>query len=441
MESSSEDVFFAAVEKKMDVFNRVFLSRRLFTALAMVGGEAYRCDQKGISALEEDVEGMAGALIGGMLETGGMNVAALGCDASSPGFVPDSQLSHHKIRDLAFAEAAGGDVAAFDAACVRVKTSLAKDRFASNTRLMRRLTETSQRITELDLRALAPADAEAFRKNDRSPPTYDTIDAGTFARALSSESGAARLITDYRADAINQSPEDVAKAEKILRGRGDRTDEEHIDASKQGGGCHSGMTAKEKDDFFDAITAKGGCYPGMKGKELAAHLTAAEAGGGCPPGGFDDPLINKAFADLTQRGKVFGMHRLGSTVFKTVFVLEGGSSLEFFHTQGLVSLRVPVKPHHGRLYEVVAEGKNTATIWIFIPPSSEIVPAGRTGIPNSSGTADRPFSHQKIALLTLNNISWETSVFTVTTEMEEAYDAEVATKEKMRKAKRQRHRK
>ena len=98
MESSSEDVFFAAVKKKLDVFNRVFLSRRLFTALAMVGGEAYLRDQKGLSALEEDVEGMAGALIGGMLQTGGMNVADLGSDASSAEFVPDSQLAHRKIR-------------------------------------------------------------------------------------------------------------------------------------------------------------------------------------------------------------------------------------------------------------------------------------------------------------------------------------------------------
>jgi hypothetical protein len=81
MASSSEDVFFAAVKKKLDVFNRVFLSRRLFTALAMVGGEAYLRDQKGLSALEEDVEGMAGALIGGMLQTGGMNVADLGVRA------------------------------------------------------------------------------------------------------------------------------------------------------------------------------------------------------------------------------------------------------------------------------------------------------------------------------------------------------------------------
>ena len=119
-------------------------------------------------------------------------------------------------------------------------------------------------------------------------------------------------------------------------------------------------------------------------------------------------------------------------------MLEGGSSLEFFHTRGLVSLCVVVKPHHGRLYEVVAEGKNSARVQLFIPPSSEIVPAGRTGIPipNSSGTADRSFSHKKMTLLALNNISWDTSKFPVTTEMEEAYDAEVATKEKMQKEKR-----
>ena len=404
MASSSEDVFFAAVKKKLDVFNRVFLSRRLFTALAMVGGEAYLRDQKGLSALEEDVEGMAGALIGGMLQTGGMNVADLGSDASSAEFVPDSQLAHRKIRELAFAEAAGGDVAAFDAACVRVKSTLAKEMFASTPRLMLRLTQTLLRIEKLGLNALPWAYAEAFRKQGRLPPTYDTIDAGTFAHALSAESGASRLVSDYKNDGIDQSPEDMAKAEKIIRGMGDATEEEFADACKQGGGSHSGMTAKEKDEHSDATKA------GLR------HIAT------------------ETVADRAQRGMVFAKHRQGSTVFKTVFVLEGGSSFEFFHfdTQGSVGLHIKVRPHHGRLYEVVAEGKDTAYVSLYIPPSSEIVAAGRTGILKKGNNL--PFSHQKITLLSFNNIGWETSKFTVTTEMVEAYDAELATKQKMQKA-------
>jgi len=426
MASSSEDVFFAAVKKKLDVFNRVFLSRRLFTALAMVGGEAYLRDQKGLSALEEDVEGMAGALIGGMLQTGGMNVADLGSDASSAEFVPDSQLAHRKIRELAFAEAAGGDVAAFDAACVRVKSTLAKEMFASTPRLMLRLTRTLLRIEKLGLNALSWAYAEAFRKQGRLPPTYDTIDAGTFAHALSAESGASRLVSDYKNDGIDQSPEDMAKAEKIIRGMGDATEEEFADACKQGGGSHSGMTAKEKDEHSDATKAGGGSHSGMTAKEKDEHSDATKAG--------LRHIATETVADKAQRAKVFGKHRQGSTVFKTVFVLEGGSSFEFFHfdTQGSVGLYIKVRPHHGRLYEVVAEGKDTAYVSLYIPPSSEIVPAGRTGILNKG--YNLPFSHQKITLLSFNNIGWETSKFTVTTEMVEAYDAELATKQKMQKA-------
>tara|TARA_B100000767_G_scaffold260574_1_gene271366 strand:- start:840 stop:1661 length:822 start_codon:yes stop_codon:yes gene_type:complete len=259
------------------------------------------------------------------------------------------------------------------------------------------------------------------------PPTYDTIDAGTFAHALSAESGAPRLVSDYKNDGIDQSPEDMAKAEKIIRGMGDATEEEHADACKQGGGSHSGMTAKEKDEHSDVSKANGGTHSGMTAKEKDEHSDAIKAG--------MRHIATKTVADLAQRAKVFGKHRQGSTVFKTVFVLEGGSSFEFFHfdTQGSVSLHIKVRPHHGRLYEVVAEGKDTAYVSLYIPPSSEIVPAGRTGILKQG--YNLPFSHQKITLLSFNNISWETSKFPVTTEMVEAYDAELATKQKMQKAK------
>ena len=107
VESMSEDEIIDAAKQKMAVHNRVFLSRQLFTELAMLGGEAYRRDAKGITAIEQDVEGMAGALTGGMIETGGLNVAYLGCEAAQvPGRTHPKNDAHFAfcfMRDIAFA--------------------------------------------------------------------------------------------------------------------------------------------------------------------------------------------------------------------------------------------------------------------------------------------------------------------------------------------------
>ena len=112
----------------------------------------------------------------------------LGCEAERRG----ESIGHFAwrwIRDVAFAEAAGGDDAAFDAARARVQTSLAKVLFAQDVTLMGRLTDIDERIKKDGLDVLASADAKGFRALSRAPPTFADMDAGTFARALSAEAG------------------------------------------------------------------------------------------------------------------------------------------------------------------------------------------------------------------------------------------------------------
>ena len=241
--ASSNDAFFAEVEKKMAVMNRVFMSRRLFDALAIIGGDAYRRDDVGISALEEDVEGMVAALTGGMIEQGGLNVSLLGCEAGvgvdgeSRGKLSrgdDGRAAWRLIREVAFTEAAGGDDAAFDAAHARVKTSLAKEVFARDERLKRRLVDMLERIEKEGLDVLASADAKAFRAQSRAPPTFEDMEAGTFARALSAvggrKAGKKNLAKQAAVNAAMSAEERLAHAKR----------------SKVGGGCHAAMSAEEK---------------------------------------------------------------------------------------------------------------------------------------------------------------------------------------------------
>ena len=141
-ESMSEDKIVAAVKKKLAVHNRVFMSEALFIALAMEGGDAYHGDGW-ITAIARDVEGMAAGLTGGMIETGGLNVAHIGSQAKRvPGRTEaytDSHFAFSFMRDIAFANAAGGDTAAFEKAYKLVKKLLAKAVFAREERMMKRL--------------------------------------------------------------------------------------------------------------------------------------------------------------------------------------------------------------------------------------------------------------------------------------------------------------
>jgi hypothetical protein len=225
VESMSEDEIVAAVKTKLAVHNRVFMSEPLFIALAMEGGDAYH-GEGWITAIARDVEGMAAGLTGCMIETGGLNVAHLGSEAKRvPGRTEaytDGHLAFSFMRDIAFAEAKGGDAAAFDVAYERVKKLLAKDVFSRDQRMMQRLAETSVLLLEENgLDVLAKADAETWRLR-RECPTYDTIDARTFARALAAGDGrkggasTAKLVLDFKDPKVMQSPEDERKAKNVL---------------------------------------------------------------------------------------------------------------------------------------------------------------------------------------------------------------------------------
>jgi hypothetical protein len=121
-------------------------------------------------------------------------------------------------------------------------------------------------LEENGLDVLAKADAEAFRER-RECPTHDTIDAGTFARALAAMYGrkggasTAKLILDFKNPKVAQSLEEEQKAKNILQ----------ID-----------WTQAEKD----------------------AHVRACEGGGGVPRGGFSTQAENDAHAVAIVRGKL-----------------------------------------------------------------------------------------------------------------------------------------
>jgi len=133
--------------------------------------------------------------------------------------------------------------------------------------LMQRLAETSVLLLEENgLDVLAKADAETWRLR-RERPTYDTIDARTFARALAAVDGrkggasTAKLVLDFKDAKVAQSPEEEQKAKNILQ----------ID-----------LTQAEKD----------------------AHVRACEGGGGVPRGGFSTQAEKDAFVDACVLGKL-----------------------------------------------------------------------------------------------------------------------------------------
>ena len=290
---------------------RVFMSERLFIALAMEGGDAYHGDGW-ITAIARDVEGMAAGLTGGMIETGGLNVAHLGSEAKRvqgrTEAYTDGHLAFSFMRDVAFAEAKGGDTAAFEKAYKLVKKLLAKVVFAREERMRKRLAETSVLLEENGLDVLAKADAEAFRER-RECPTYDTIDAGTFARALAAESGrkggasSAKLVSDFNDPKVAQSPEEEQKAKNIMKIDWTQAEKDaHVRACEGGGGTPRGgfSTKAEKDAHAVAIVLgklkKRGCLP----QGPVADDNPAGALRGDAPGSASDPAASPA-GDGAQR--------------------------------------------------------------------------------------------------------------------------------------------
>jgi hypothetical protein len=202
--------------------------------------------------------------------------------------------------------------------------------------MMQRLAATSVLLKEEGLATLAKADAKAFRK--RPCPTYDTIDAGMFSRALAAENGrkggsaSAKLVRDFFDPKVKQSKKNKRKAKNIIfsgtpagamTGDAKRAHIEageaggstpagamtgaakraHIEACEAGGSTPAGkMTGDAKRTHTDKTEAGGGCTPGaMTGDAKRAHIEAGEAGGSTPAGKMAGDA-KRAHTDIAEAG-------------------------------------------------------------------------------------------------------------------------------------------
>lgn len=76
---SYEAIVDIAAESELAVVNRIFATKRFFTAVALIAGKGYRALGRGLSDMNADFEAMVSALTGSMVERGGTNVQLLGC--------------------------------------------------------------------------------------------------------------------------------------------------------------------------------------------------------------------------------------------------------------------------------------------------------------------------------------------------------------------------
>ena len=463
VESTSEDEIFAAAERKMVVHNRVFMSEPLFIAVAMLGGEAYRRDEKGITAIEQDVEGMAGALTGGMIETGGLNVAFLGCEAAQvPGRTdpkPDAHFAFCFMRDIAFAEAESDDAAAFKKAYESVKTSPARDVFEDDQRMMLRLAGTPVLLEEEGLDALAKADAEALA--GRELPTYDTIDAGTFARALAAEMGrkggstTAKLVRDYFDPEVEQSAEDKRTAENIIFGgtpAGAMTGDAkraHVDKSEAGGGTPAGkMTDAAKRVHVTKSEAAGGTPAGkLTDAAKRAHADKSVAGGATPAGAkiSDKDHLRQIIGKYIKKqedGSPIAVSRLTVCTDSEntyTFYASRAASLEDYKA---VCFELTDEERHRKLYDIVCTSGAKKTS-LVLPLSNESRCEGPAigGKWESRCDAWRGWSRDAYSNLTKEGVTWRVEDVPITEDTVRAHELEKAEKKSTHYAKRKKKRK
>ena len=433
IESMSEDDIVAAAKTKLAVHNRVFMSRQLFIALAMVGGEAYRRGGKGITAIEQDVEGIAGALIGGMIKTGGLNVDELGCEAERvSGLYTDARFAFGFMRDVAFAKAVGGDADAFEAEYESVKTTLAKDVFLPDQRLMQRLAATSVLLKEVGLKALAKADAKALARRER--PTYDTIDAGTFSRALAAECGrkggsaSAKLVRDFFDPKVKQSKENKRKAKKIIFSG--------IPAGK--------MTGDAKRAHMEAAEAGGGTPAGaMTGDAKRAHMEACEAGGAPPAGArlSDKDVLHQMIGRFIKKEKDGSPIAVSRLTVRTdsentyTFYASRDASLKDYKAFYLSDV---TPERHRELYDIVCT--SGAKVTNFVLPLSndsrcEGVAIGGSWSFRRGRGAWRGWSLAAYSNLKKKGVTWSVEDVLITDDMVRAFELEMAANKATRSAK------
>ena len=230
------------------------------------------------------------------------------------------------------------------------------------------------------------ASADATKLGARGViPTYHTMDAGTLARALAAAAGrkggrkTAQMCSDFHNPAITQPKKTADKAKKILGGTGGRSVDEHIDAS-------------------------------MGGRTDAEHIDA------CMGGRSDDEH---------RKGIIFGIYKREGKVYKTMFVSEGESSIDFYTSLPVSEwVKITVSSKHGWLYDLLDAGKNKKTVQLTLTLSNQLEPVRRS-----------EFSHLKMAFMNDNNIRWDTVQIKIDAKMLEEYEAEKATKAKKKTAK------
>ena len=234
----SYEELFAAVQSRLGIFNKIIATKRVFAAVSRIVGDAYKALRRGLSAMEEDFEAFIAAATGSMIERGGTNVALLGClpktDPRRCARVPLAHAAFRLMRDDAFSEMQHSryGLDKFEKAYEEVKGRLAREVFADDDELLRRLAAVDTLVRKHGVQVLAAADAEAHEgKENVAPLTYNDMHAGTFARALSALAGrkgaekqAEMFAAYFSGDA---SPDVVNAVESQLNGIGWLTPEEH----------------------------------------------------------------------------------------------------------------------------------------------------------------------------------------------------------------------
>jgi hypothetical protein len=237
----SYEELYAAVQSRLGVFNKIIGTKRVFAAVSHVFGDAYLALGRSLSAMEADFEASIAAATGSMIERGGTNVAPPGClpksDPRRSKTMPLARGVFRLMMDDAFEEMRrrGNGVDTFEEAYVDVLGRKAKTVFAEDPELLRRLVALATLVEKDGVGVLAEADAKAL---EEKAPTYDDMDAGTFARGLcamavrkGAETRARQFAEYFSGDA---SPEVIKAVENQLNGMGGRTRLEHSASIKLG---------------------------------------------------------------------------------------------------------------------------------------------------------------------------------------------------------------
>jgi hypothetical protein len=280
----SYEELYAAVQSRLGVFNKIIGTKRVFAAVSHVFGDAYLALGRSLSAMEADFEASIAAATGSMIERGGTNVAPPGClpksDPRRSETMPLARGAFRLMMDDAFEEMRrrGNDVDTFEEAYVDVLGWKAKTVFAEDPELLRRLVALVTLVEKDGVRVLAVADAKALVEK---APTYDDMDAGTFARGLCAMAGRkgaetrARQLAEYFSG--DASPEVIKAVEIQLNGMGGRTRLEHRNLSNAGGGCpFGGYSTKEAKDMHSASSKLG--LEAARKRRAAAPVAATESG-------------------------------------------------------------------------------------------------------------------------------------------------------------------